>query len=229
MSISNESQPSQERRRQFFIWAIIAVAALICVGALAYLLGSFASAPTAAAAPTPTPTHTPLPPPVVNIQAIRDQAQLVTVEYGTVVEIYNETAAEGWLDEFLGNRERLLMLVYGDVKAGFDLKKLEEDDIWTDGNRVRLVLPAPEIIATTIDFERTHIVFYENDLLLDETNPNLQGEALERAQEAVEQAALEEGVLQRANDYGKLYYENFLYDLGFTDVEVVVDGQIFQR
>jgi hypothetical protein len=228
MSLSNEPQPSHETRRQFIIWGIIAIAALICIGALAYLLGSFTGG-SVAAAPTPTPTHTPLPPPVVNIQAIRDQTQLVTVEYGTVVEIYNETAAEGWLDEFLGNREKLLMLVYGDVKAGFDLQKLEEDDIWTDGQRVRLVLPAPEIIATTIDFERTHIVFYENNLLLDENNPNLQGEALEQAQAAVEQAALQEGVLQRANDYGKLYYENFLYDLGFTDVEVVVDGQIFEK
>jgi hypothetical protein len=219
---------SKESQRQYLIWGIIGLVVLICIGALAYLLGSFMSVPTPQAA-SPTLTPTPLPPPVVNIQAIRAKSELVTVEYGTVTEIYNENAAEGWLDEFLGNKERILMLVYGDVKAGFDLSKLEEGNLWTDGRRVRLVLPAPEIIATTIDFERTHIVFYENDLLLEENNPNLQGEALKRAQEAVEQAALQEGVLERANDYGKLYYENFLYDLGFTDVEVVVDAQIFEK
>jgi hypothetical protein len=65
--------------------------------------------------------------------------------------------------------------------------------------------------------------------MFDENNPNLQGEALEQAQQAVEQAALEEGVLERANEYGKLYYENFLYSLGFTDVEVVIDAQIFEE
>jgi hypothetical protein len=227
---SNEPALSQSNgaRRQYFIWGAIVVVILACIGSATYLLGSFTGS-FVGATPTPTPTNTPLPPPVVNIQEITAQAQLVTVEIGTVTEIYNETAAQGWLDEFLGNRERLLMLVYGDVKAGFDLSKLSEDDLWSEGTRVRLVLPAPEILATTIDFERTHIVFYEDALLLDETNPNIQGEALKQAQEAIEQAALEEGALERANEYGKLYFENFLYDLGFTDVEVVVDAQIFKK
>jgi hypothetical protein len=216
-----------DSQRQIWVFGAIALAALVCVGTLAYLGGSVFGGFNQ---PTPVPpTSTPLPPPVVNIQAIRAKAQLVTVEYGTVTEIYNENAADGWLDEFLGNKERLVMLVYGDVKAGFDLSKLEEDDLWTDGTRVRLVLPAPEIIASTIDFERTHIVFYENELLFDENNPNLQGEALKQAQAAVEQAALQEGILERANDYGKIYYENFLYSLGFTDVEVVVDAQVFEK
>lgn len=215
-------------RRQYFIWGAIVVVILACIGSSTYLLGSY-SGTFAQATPTPTPTNTPLPPPVVNIQDITAQAQLVTVEVGTVTEIYNETAAQGWLDEFLGNRERLLMLVYGDVKAGFDLSKLSKDDLWSEGTRARLVLPAPEILATTIDFDRTHIVFYENALLLDETNPNLQGEALHQAQKAIEQAALEEGALERANEYGQLYFENFLLELGFTDVEVVVDAQVFEK
>lgn len=217
----------KESQRQTILYLAVGLVLLLCIGFAAFAAGRIWSPTEAAEAPTPTVT--PLPPPVVNIQAIRAKADLVTVEYGTVTEIYNETPPEGWLDEVLGNKEKLLMLVYGDVQAGFDLEKLEEDDLWTDGKRVRLVLPAPEILGTTIDFDKTHIVYYEDQLLLDQNNPNLQGEAFEQAQEAINQAALQEGVLEKANEHGQLYFENLLYSLGFTDVEVVVDAQIFEK
>jgi hypothetical protein len=209
--------------RQYFLMGIILVIGLACIGSFTYLAGQMAGNVGA------SPTNTLLPPPVVSLQTIQSQAKLSTVEYGTVTEIYNETPPEGLIDEFFGNKERLLMLVYGDVEAGFDLSKMDEDDIWTDGVRVRLVLPPPEILNTHIDFDRTHVVYYENDLIFDHNNPNLQGEALQQAEDAIKQAALAEGVLQRANEYGKLYYENFLYSLGFEDVEVVVDAQIFKE
>lgn len=199
------------------------IVALACIGSFTFLAGRFVGLPTTA------PTNTPLPPPVVSIQSIKAQAQLSTVKYNTVTEIYNETPPEGIIDEFLGNKEQLLMLVYGEVQAGFDLSKLDENDIWTDGTRVRLVLPPPEILTTSIDFDRTHVVYYKNNLLFDNNNPNLQGDALKQAQEAIKQAALTEGVLERANDYGQLYFENFLHSAGFTDVEVVVDAQIFDK
>lgn len=213
-----------ESNRQYLIFGTIIIVALACIGSATYLVGRFTNTTS-----PPAPTNTPLPPPVVNIQTIKARARLTTVEYGTVTEIYKETVPQGWFDDLMGNKERLLMLVYGDVQAGFDLDKLDEEDIWTDGPRVRLVLPPPEVLNATIDFDRTHIVYYENDLIFDENNPNLQGEALEQAKEAIKQAALEEGVLEQANEYGKIYYENFLYSLGFTDVEVVVNAQIFDE
>lgn len=220
-----------QTRRQYVLFGGIAVAALAGIGIIAFLAGMLfgSRAEASSATPTPLPTDTPLPAPVVTIQGIKSQAKLSTIEYNTVTEIYNENVPDGWLDGLLGTKERLLLLVYGNVQAGFDLDKLEADNLWTDGRRVRLVLPAPEILNTSIDFDRTHIVYYENNIILDDNNPNLQGEALKQAQEAIEQAALEAGILEQANQYGKLYFENFLYSLGFTDVEVVVDAQIFKK
>ena len=224
MNKQNEKERTKtESTRQYIIIGAVVIVALACIGAFTFLIGQIAGIPVI------TPTDTPLPPPVVNIQAIRAQAQLSTVKYNTVTEVYNETPPEGIIDEFLGNKEKLLMLVYGEVQAGFDLAKLDEDDIWTDGTRVRLVLPPPEILTTSVDFERTHVVYYEDSLIFDNNNPNLQGDALEQAQEAIEKAALSEGVLEQANDFGQLYFENFLHSAGFTDVEVVVDAQIFEK
>ena len=223
---------NEKSQRQYLIFGGIAVVALVGIGLIAFLAGTLVgTGEPAIPTPTPTvrPTDTPLPPPVVTIQGIQAQAKLTTVEYDTVAEIYNENVPEGWLDSLLETKERLLMLVYGDVQAGFDLEKLEEDHLWTDGTRVRLILPAPEILNTSIDFERTHIVYYENTIILDDNNPNLQGDALAQAQESIEQAALEAGILDQANQFGQLYFENFLYSLGFTEVEVVVDAQVFKE
>jgi len=211
--------------RQYYIWGAVAVAMLICIGGIAFGLGQTANL----FAPTPEPpTPTPVPP-VVTIQGIKAQAELSTIEYTAVTEIYRENLPEGWLDDLLGSKEQLLMLVYGDVRAGFDLEKLQAENLWSDGRRVRLVLPAPEILSSSINFNRTHIVYYENNLKFEDNDPNLQGEALEQAQSALEKAALEAGILQQANQQGQLYFENFLYSLGFTDVEVVVDAQIFKE
>jgi hypothetical protein len=219
-----------QQRHQYLVWVVIALAALVGIGLIAFLSGRLSLSGVSASTPTvAVPTNTPLPPPIVTIQGIKSKAELATIEYGTVTEIYSENLPQSWLDEFLGTKERLLMLVYGDVQAGFDLDKLKEEDLWTDGDRVRLVLPAPEILNSSIDFERTHIVFYENSLILEKNDPNLQGDALAQAKEAIEQAALEQGILHEANEYGQLYFENLLFSLGFTDVEVVVDAQIYKE
>jgi hypothetical protein len=212
------------------VWGGIAAAALVGIALIAFFVGRLFPPPLP---PTPTPiVQKPSPTPKVGpitIQGIKAQAKLSTVKYSTVAEIYHEDAPAGWLDNALGRKEKLLMLVYGDVQAGFDLEKLKEENLWTDGTRVRLVLPAPEILSSRIDFDHTHIVYYENNLILENNNPNLQGEALAEAQKALEQAALQQGILDKANDYGKLYYENFLRSLGFTEVEVVTNAQVFDE
>jgi len=219
---------NDQTRNQYAMLIGIGLAALLGVAILAFFGGRLLSGPPPAA-PTPLPTSTPLPPPVVTIQGIKSQAELSTVEQTAVAEIYNENLPEGWLDEFLGTKEQILILAYGEVRAGFDLAELNEDSLWTDGKKVRLVLPTPKILNSSLNFERTRIVYYNNNLLLADNDPNLQGEALARAKAAVEQAALEAGILNQANDFGQLYFEKFLYSLGFTEVEVVVDAQIFKE
>lgn len=218
---------NDQTRNQYAMLIGIGLAVLLGVAIMAFLGGRLLSAPTPA--PTPLPTNTPLPPPVVTIQGIKSQAELSTVEQTAVAEIYNENLPEGWLDEFLGTKEQILILAYGEVRAGFDLEELTEENLWTDGKKVRLVLPAPKILNSSLNFDRSRIVYYNNNLLLDDNDPNLQGEALDRAKEAIEQAALEAGILNQANDFGQLYFEKFFYSLGFTEVEVVVDAQIFKE
>ncbi|MCK6625173.1 MAG: DUF4230 domain-containing protein [Anaerolineae bacterium] len=226
MSGREQTQLSQKT-----IWAAIAAVALVGVGLIGLLIyfitqnGNGNGTATPIAKDTATPTRGP----IITILAIKSKAELATVEYNTVVEIRKESLPEGMIDEFFGTKEQLLMLVYGNVQAGFDLEKLEEENLWVNGTRVRLVLPAPEILNSSIDFERSHTVNYENNLLFSQNNPDLQKEAMGEAEKLIEQSALENGILNKANDYGKLYYENFLRSLGFTEVEVVTNAQVFEE
>ncbi len=223
MNDSADSSP----RRPYLVWGGLALAVLVGVFVIAFILGTIKGCSPSTSVPTstPLPTTTPI---TVTIMGIKSQAKLSTVEYKTVAEIYRENPPKGWVGELLGDKEKLLMLVYGDVQAGFDLEKLTDDSLWVDGTRVRLILPAPEILTTDIDFEQTHIVYYDNGFLT-KNNPDLQREALAEAEKAIQQAALQNGVLDKANAYGKLYYENFLRSLGFTEVEVITDAQIFKE
>jgi membrane protease subunit (stomatin/prohibitin family) len=113
------------------------------------------------------------------------------------------------------------MLVYADVKAGFDLHKLTQDDLLVDGRRARLTLPAPEILSVTLNQERTHVVYYRDSLLMD-SDIDLVQQAYQVADDAVRKEAERAGILDQAAALGRAYFENHLRQLGYTDVEVVV-------
>ena len=163
--------------------------------------------------PTPTPI-------VVTIESIAPLAELATVQYKSVAEVSNERIP-GDLRKHLGAKEKVVMLVYGDVKAGFDLSKLSDNDLHAEGNRVQLVLPPPEILSASVDFDRSHIVSYDRTFFLG-NDPELEQATLGMGKVAIIQAALEGDVLEMARQYGKLYFENHLRSLGFEEVDVIV-------
>ena len=212
--IPEETTAGRRQRQGALLVAALALIALCAILARLGLPGLINTHATPA--PTPTPT-----PPVVTVLGLRDLAELATVEYHAVAEVQNERIPDD-VRKYLGGREKLLMLVYGDVKAGFDLSKLTSDDLWTDGRRVQLHLPAPEILSTTIDWQPTHIVDDDKSFLVG-NDPNLQSQTLEQAQALIEQAALEGGVADLARQFGRVFFENHLRSLGFTEVRIEID------
>jgi hypothetical protein len=202
-------------RRLLVVGGIILLIIILIVGAAAGWLG-FQIARKA----TP-PTPTPLPPPVVSIEEIRQAAELATVKYTLSTDI-TSTRVPDDIRQHFGVKEEIVLITYGEVAAGFDLNELRDQDLWTDGTRVQLHLPAPKILYTRLDNERTHVVYYQKSWLIDH-DVNLEGRALQEAEHAIEQAALEGEVLQRASQYGQLFFTNWFYSMGFTEVRVAVN------
>jgi hypothetical protein len=172
--------------------------------------------------PPPAPTPAPTPAPAVTIMNIRAQAKLATVEYQVVAEVPNESVPDDFRAK-LGARERIVLLVFSHVKAGFDLSKLREGDLWADGARAQLHLPAPEIISQDVDFDRSHAISRDITPIIISSDPELEMKTLQIADKHIKEAAIEQGILENASKYGQLFFENFLRSLGFTEVKVIVD------
>lgn len=201
-------------RRDLLIWGVIVLVIVLIVSAAACLIGSLIPWPNMA---TPTPTRTI----VVNIEEIRQQAELATVKYTLSTDITSTRVPADIRKEF-GVKEEIVLIAYGEVAAGFDLSKLDSDDLWVDGTRVQFHLPAPDILYVRLDNERTHVVYYNKSWFIDH-DLGLEGAARLEAEEKMRQAALESGVLEQASEYGQLFFSNWFYSMGFTDVQVVVD------
>jgi hypothetical protein len=158
---------------------------------------------------------------VVSIEEIRQAAELATVKYTLSTDI-TSTRVPDDIRQLFGVKEEIVLIAYGEVAAGFDLGELEETDLWTDGTRVQLHLPAPKILYTRLDNERTHVVYYNKSWFIDH-DVNLEGQARQEAEHTIQQAALEGEVLQRAGEYGQLFFANWFYSMGFTEVQVVIN------
>ncbi len=203
-----------EQRKSFPWWVIATLAVAVVIGIATYLLAP-RFIPEKFAQPTPEVQG-----PIVTIQEIAPLAELATIHFQSVADITFERAPDNIL-KYLGAKETVTMLVYGSVKAGFDLNELDEEDLWTDGRRVRLILPPPKILSSSIDFERTRIVAYDRTFFLP-NDPELSKETFAQAKDKIIQAAIESGILDLASEQGKLIMENYLRALGFEEIQVII-------
>ncbi|MCB9079732.1 MAG: DUF4230 domain-containing protein [Anaerolineaceae bacterium] len=181
------------------------------------------STPSATNTPTatPFPTATPTPTPIVVIQHIDSLGRLETAEYTmqTVIDLENQPV-NIW-ERILGT-DKLMLVAEGEVVAGFDFTKVTEDDIIVKGTEVEINLPAPEILYSRIDNERTQIYERETGLFM-KPDPSLESRARQLAEETLVKWAVERGIFDKAESTGKLQLESFLRALGFTDITINVE------
>jgi hypothetical protein len=173
------------------------------------------------------------PPCPIPADCVRDVAKLVSVEAYPVqarLEYENQPDLADWLDPVLVNlglHEKFVILAYGRVVAGFDLQKIQDADVWTDGKRIRIQLPPPEILyEPNIDHNRTQIVS-DNGFCPDLVCPEsieLTGPALNQAQEQMRAASIQElKLLDRAAVSARDSLEKFFLLLGYEEVEILID------
>ncbi len=177
--------------------------------------------------PTPTPTGTatptPTPTPIVVINHIESLGRLETAQYlmQTVVNLENEPT-NIWEQVF--GTDKLMLVAEGEVVAGFDLSQVTEDRINVSGKRVVLNLPAPEILYSRIDNERTQVYERETGLFL-QPDPSLESRARQLAEQSLIDWAEARGIYERATRDGRRQLEDLLRSLGFTEVIINVEGR----
>ncbi len=174
--------------------------------------------PTPTATPTNTPTPTPTP--IVVITHVKELGRLETTEFAmrTVVDLENDPS-NTWQKIF--GSDQLLLLAEGEVVAGFNLDEIEENDIVVDGTRVVITLPAPQILYSRIDNDRTQ-VYERNTGIFVRPDKTLESRARKLAEDSMREWAIERGIIDKATEAGRQQLEGLLRSLGFTEVIINV-------
>jgi hypothetical protein len=151
------------------------------------------------------------------VEKIRKLSRLETVVYSIdkVVEGQRESLL---FPNFLAG-DKLLLIAHGEVIAGIDLDQLKPGDVSVSGDTVRVRLPAPQLLSTRLDNQHTRVYSRTTGLLV-AADPDLESEVRKAAEQQIAQAAITDGILDRARENAKTSVTALLYGLGFHAVEV---------
>lgn len=160
------------------------------------------------------PTPTVIPDPVTIVHEVRSMARLETIQY-SVEKIITAETRQGLFGFLVG--DRILFVAHGTVIAGVDLEKLQPEDLRVEDGVLYVQLPRPEIFVATLENDRSYVYDREQGVLT-RGDQNLETLARQAAEDEIEKAALEDGILEQA----RINAENFLYrfflQLGFPEV-----------
>ncbi len=162
--------------------------------------------------PQPTPTNIVLP---TVINQIKPLGQLHTASYflSTVVDTQMAIGA-------LNQVQRVLLVACGKVDAGVDLSKVQPQDIITNGDKVTVHLPEPEIFTSQLFDDRkcTYVVLREEGVLLP-PNTVLETAAREAAVANFRETALQNGILEQARINAEGEIRRLLTLLGYREIQ----------
>jgi hypothetical protein len=173
-------------------------------------------------APTPTPT---IDVRNVVVRQIRDASELTTTLFA--METVVEASATNEIAGFNLGTTRLLLIAYGEVRAGMNLSQITEEDITVLTDTIQIRIPAPQIIDSKIDVNDTRIYDYDQGFL--NLGPNIGPQLADMAQEEallkVTTAACENGILEEANSRAAIVLEGLF--MGIADgrrVEIITQA-----
>lgn len=165
------------------------------------------------------PTPTILPDPITIVHDVRSLARLETIQY-TMEKVITAETGQGELGFLFG--DRLLFVGHGVVIAGVDMQRLRPEDLWVEGEVLYVRMPQSEIFVATLDNEKSYV--YDRDTgILSKGDTNLETNARIVAEQEIMKAALEDGILQQAQDNAESYMSRLFRGMGYADV-VFVDA-----
>lgn len=153
--------------------------------------------------------------PVV-VEGVRGLDRLATVRVTESIIVTRESGGDFFDRLFSG--ERVLLVASGDVEAGVDLADLGENDVVVREETVTIRLPEPEVLSAHLDEENTRVYDRDYSPLNVRPDDDLVEEARATAEERLEAAARENGILDTAETNAEQSIRAFVETLGFEEV-----------
>lgn len=162
----------------------------------------------------PQVTPTIYPSSLTVIEGVQSLSRLETASYH-IEKVITAESGQGPLGFLFG--DKLLLIAYGEVIAGVDLSEIGPGDIMTgEGGVVYMRSPAPEVFVNTLDNHRTYV--YDRRTGAAGMNQQLETAARQEAERLILQAALEDGLLDTAEQNARNVLKSFVLGLGFEHV-----------
>jgi Protein of unknown function (DUF4230) len=167
----------------------------------------------------------PQPEPKVAVQSIvlqqmRAASELTTASF--TMQAVVPTEQDSTVSGFVIGKTKLLYIAYGEVQAGVDLSQIQPENVQTNGDSIRIQLPAPKILNQKIDVTKSQVYDYDRGFmgLGPDAAPELQSLAQQEALRKIQAAACEGEVLKHASDRAKLVVTQLLNTAGYKTVTV---------
>ena len=160
------------------------------------------------------PTPTIIPDPITIVREVRTLARLETIQY-SIEKVITAEVGQGAFGFLIG--DRLLFVAHGYVIAGVDLEKLGPNDITVEGDTVYVTMPEAEVFVATLDNEKSY-VYDRNQGILSHGDPNLETNARRVAEQEIEKAAIDDGILKLANQNAEYIIGKLVVSLGYKEV-----------
>ena len=155
------------------------------------------------------------------VEKIQRLNRLETVKYSLDTIVEGNESSPVLPDALVG--DKLLMIVHGSTIAGVDLSQLKPESVQisdtANGRSIQLTLPPSQVFTTTVDETKSR-VYSRNTGIFASADPNLESATRAKAQTDLQQAALNDGILDAAAKNARVAVTAMLQGLGFTHVEV---------
>ncbi len=160
------------------------------------------------------PTPTVLPDPVTIIREVQSLARLETIQY-SVEKVITAEINQGVFGPLFG--DRLLFVAQGYVIAGVDLAEVDEQDLRLENDILYVTLPEAEVFVATLNNEDSYVYDRETGVLR-KSDPDLETAARQAAEQEILKAAVDDGILQQAQQNAEVYLERLFNTLGYLQV-----------
>lgn len=164
------------------------------------------------------PTPTIIPNPMTVIHEVRSLARLETIQY-TMEKVITAEEGQNNLGFLFG--DRLLFVGHGRVIAGVDMARMRPEDMWVEGEALYVRMPPAEVFIVALDNEKSYVYDRETGLL-SKGDVNLERAARMAAEQEILSGAMEDGILNQAQQNAESYMERMLRGLGYQNVIFVV-------
>ncbi len=153
------------------------------------------------------------------VKEMRSLNRLETAQF-TIEKVIEAGTNENEFKQILFG-DKILLIAHGDVVAGFDLAVFSEKQVEVKGRTVTVILPAPQILYTKLDNDKTR-VYDRRQGLLTKGNKDLETKARQAAESEIQKAACGSNILNQAGVNGRKQLTTLFTGLGFTSVTIIV-------